>query len=208
MKMYTVGDLLHRARKEQNFTIEQVEKFTRIRSKYLQAIENNTWTIFPSKVYISGLIRSYSKFLGINPDKAIAYFRRDYEKRDDVKFRKRLPSLHFLPETKKIFIGIIIIIVLFFVAYFGYQLNLYFAPPQIVIVSPDKTIFRNTEKIRIIGETANDATVTILGDSYFPNEDGRFIYEFPLKKGKNSLVIEVIGANGRKSSLTQEYILE
>ncbi len=206
--MYTVGDLLQRARKEREFTLEEVEKQTRIRSKYLLAIEQNSWSIFPSKVYISGLIRSYAKFLGVDPAKAIAYFRRDYEKRDDVKFRKRLPSLNFLPETKKIVTGIIILIAVFFTAYFGYQLNLYFAPPEIAIVSPEKNIFRNVEKIRIVGETAKDAMVTILGDNYFPNEDGRFVYEFPLKKGKNSLTIEITGANGRKSSLTQEFILE
>lgn len=206
--LYTVGDLLNRARKEKKLTMEQVEKLTRVRVKYLEAIEQNKWSIFPSKVYINGIIRTYSTFLGVDPQKAIAYFRRDYEKRDDVKFRKRLPSLNFLPETKKIVIGIIIVIVLFFSAYFGYQLTLYFAPPQITIVSPEKNIFRNVEKIRVVGETEKDATVTILGDNYFPNEDGRFVYELPIKKGKNSITIEVIGANGRKSSITREYILE
>lgn len=206
--LYTVGDLLHRARKEKNLTLEQVEKLTRVRSKYLQAIEQNKWNIFPSKVYISGIIRTYALFLGIDPEKANAYFRRDYEKRDDVKFRKRLPSLNFLPETKKIVIGAIILIAVFFSAYFGYQLTLYLAPPEIKIVSPDNNIFRNVEKLRIIGETEKDATVTISGDSYFPNEDGRFVYELPMKKGKNSLTIEVTGANGRNSTITQEYILE
>jgi cytoskeletal protein RodZ len=205
---YTVGDLLQRARAEKKLTLEEVEKRTRIRSKYLEAIEQNKWTIFPSKVYISGIIRSYASFLGMDPNKAIAYFRRDYEKRDDVKFRKRLPSLNFLPETKKIVIGIIIVIVLFFSAYFGYQLTLYFAPPEIKIVSPEKNIFRNVDRIRVVGETEKDATVTILGDNYFPNEDGRFVYELPVKKGKNSITINVTGANGRTSSINQEYVLE
>ncbi len=205
---YTVGDLLYRARKEKKLTVEQVEKLTRIRSKYLEAVEQNKWTIFPSKVYISGIIRSYASFLGMDPNKAIAYFRRDYEKHDDVKFRKRLPSLNFLPETKKIVIGAIILIAVFFTAYFGYQLTLYFAPPDIKIVSPEKNIFRNVEKIRIVGETEKDAAVTILGDNYFPNDDGRFVYELPMKKGKNPITINVTGANGRTSRITHEYILE
>ena len=206
--MYTVGDLMKKARLDKELTIAQVEKKTRIRSKYIKSIEQNNWKVFPSKVYITGVIRSYAVFLEMNPEKALAYFRRDYEKTDEVKFRKHIPSLHLLPETRKLVIGVLAVIFLFFIVYFGYQLNLYLAPPSIKVVSPIKTVFRNTEKIRIVGETDTESTVRILNETYFPNRDGRFIYELPLKKGKNSVTIEVTGANGRKTVVTKEYILE
>lgn len=206
--MYTVGDLLKKAREAKGMTIEQVEKKTRIRSKYLQAIEHNYWKEFPSKVYISGVIRSYASYLGVEPAKAIAYFRRDYEKKDDVKFRKHLPALQLLPETKKILIGVLSVIFLFFIAYFGYQLHLYLAPPTVQIISPDKTVFRNTPKITIVGKTDSEASVEIFNDTYFPDDEGIFRYEFPLRKGTNPIEFEVTGANGKKTILREEYVLE
>ncbi len=206
--MYTVGDLLRKAREEKEFTLAQVEKKTRIRTKYLESIETNNWKTFPSKVYITGLIRSYALFLEVDPAKALAYFRRDYEKTEDVKFRKHIPSLHLLPETKKIVIGVLTVVFLFFIGYFAYQLNLYLAPPRVEIISPDKTIFRNTPKITVVGKTDNEASVKIFDDTYFPDEEGVFRYEFPLKKGKNTVTFEVTGANGKKTTITQEYILE
>lgn len=206
--MYTVGDLLKKARQEKELTLQQVEKKTRIRSKYLSSIEQNSWKEFPSKVYISGLIRSYAKFLDIDPTKAIAYFRRDYEKTEEVKFRKHIPSLHLLPETKKIVIGVLTVVFLSFIGYFVYQLNLYLAPPGVSIISPEETVFRNKTMITIVGETDNDAVVKIFDESYFPDSNGRFRYDLPLQKGSNRVTIEVTGANGKKSSLTQDYILE
>lgn len=206
--MYTVGDLLKKARIEKDLSIEQVERKTRIRSKYIESIETNNWKAFPSKVYITGVIRSYALFLGVDPAKALAYFRRDYEKKDEVKFRKHIPSLNLLPETKKILIGVIGIIFLFFIAYFAYQLNLYLAPPKVTIMEPTKTVFRNTPKIAIIGKTDDEASIEIFGDTYFPDNDGIFKYEFPLKKGRNPITIIVTGANGKKTTVTQEYILE
>lgn len=206
--MFTVGDLLQKARIEKKLTLKQVEKETRIRSKYLASIERNNWKEFPSKVYITGLIRSYANFLEIEPDKAIAYFRREYEKKDEVKFRKHIPSLHLLPETKKILIGALAVVFLCFIGYFAYQFNLYLAPPPIKIVSPKETIFRNKDKITIVGQTDNEAVVKIFNESYFPDINGRFRYDLPLKKGANSITFEVTGANGKKSTLTQEYVLE
>ncbi len=206
--MYTVGDLLKKARQEKELTLQQVEKQTRIRSKYLKSIEQNNWKEFPSKVYISGLIRSYAKFLGIDPAKAIAYFRRDYEKIEEVKFRKHIPSLHLLPETKKIVIGVLTIVFLSFIGYFAYQLHLYLAPPGVLIVSPKETVFRNKTKITIVGQTDDDAVVKIFNESYFPDSNGRFRYDLPLQKGSNPITIEVTGANGKKSTLQEEYILE
>ncbi|HRN70667.1 MAG TPA: helix-turn-helix domain-containing protein [Candidatus Woesebacteria bacterium] len=206
--MYTVGDLLQKARTEKELTLQQVEKKTRIRVKYLEAIETNNWKVFPSKVYITGVIRSYALFLDVEPAKALAYFRRDYEKKEVVKFRKHLPSLQLLPETKKILIGVLTVIFLFFIAYFGYQLHLYLSPPSVEIISPDKTVFRNTPKLTIVGKTDDEATINIFGDTYFPDDEGIFKYELPLKKGKNPVTFEVTGANGKKTTLKQEYILE
>jgi hypothetical protein len=72
-------------------------------------------------------------------------------------------------------------------------------PPKVVILSPKTDVFYNENLIKIIGKTEKETTITIFGEKIYPNEEGIFEYTFPLKKGKNELVIELEGANGRKT---------
>ncbi len=206
--MLTVGELLLNVRKRKNISLEDVEKETRIRRRYLEAIENNDWSSFSSRVYISGIIRTYASYLGVSPDNALAYFRRDFEKSERLTFKGKLPSLSILPETKKILYGMIIGILLLFFAYFGYQIRMYFQPPNISILAPEKRIFRNVDRISITGQTTIESTITIFDQELFPDNKGVFNYEFPLSKGNNKLIINVQGANGKTSKLEEVFVLE
>jgi len=206
--MLTVGGLLKHEREKQGYTLRDIERTTKIRSKYLSAVEDNNWNSFPSKTYTTGIISTYAKHLKVDPAKAMAYFRRDYEKKEEIKFRRRLPSLHLLPETQKVIALLIGFICLFFLSYFGFQLYIFFSPPEVTILAPEKRVFRNVDRIRIVGKTEDDAVITIFDENVFPNNDGRFSYELPLKKGKNPIVITVVGANGKKTVVREEYILE
>jgi len=189
-------------------TIDQAHKHTRIRTRYLQAVEEENWSAFTSRVYIEGVIRSYALFLGLEPEKAMAYFRRDYERVDDLAFKKKLPSLQLLPETKKLLIVSISIVCVFFLLYFGYQILQYLAPPYITILEPQKKIVRNVEKITVVGKTKPESTIRIQGEEFFPDKEGIFRYSFPLTKGVNTLRIEVVGANGKESVVYDEILLE
>lgn len=204
----SVGDIFIRERTKRNLSLHDVEKATRIRRQYLNAIEKNKWDQFESKVYITGLIKSYAKYLGVNQEKMIAYFRRDYEKQEHIEFKKRVESKYFHPETRKIIIAGIIIIFFIFFSYFGYQLFLFLSPPNITILSPDVHIFKHKEKITIEAMTEPDAEVKILDERVFQDENGKFTYDFPLKSGRNKISIEVVGANGKKTVKTMEFILE
>lgn len=206
--MLSVGDILRREREKKGLTMQQVEKGTKIRARYLQAVEENNWEEFTSKVYISGVIRNYAKFLGMDVKKAEAYFRRDYEKKEVIKFKKNEVEKYITPETKKIVIAFFSFIFLIFFAYFGYQLNIFLSPPEVSIIAPTKTVFRNVDRIRVQGLTEKEASITIFGKRVYPNKEGQFQYDFPLKKGKNELVVEVIGGNGKKATLKKEFVLE
>jgi len=78
----------------------------------------------------------------------------------------------------------------------------------VTIIAPEKRVFRNVDRIRIVGKTEDDAVVTIFDEKIFPNNEGRFSYELPLKKGKNPITITVVGANGKTTVVREEYILE
>lgn len=206
--MVSVGELLKKEREKKGLTLRNVEKEIKIREKFLQAVENNNWIYFPSKIYIIGVIKNYARFLGLDAAKLIAFFRRDYGKKEDVQFKKSVTSTYLTPQTKKLAKLVMIFISLLFIGYFIYQLSQFLSPPKVIITSPTANTFRGEETITIIGKTAKESAITIYGERIYPTKDGTFQYVFPLKKGKNELLIEVIGANGRKTFFKKTYIKE
>lgn len=206
--MLTVGELLRNERIKRDLSLDVVAKKTSIHIKYLRAIENNEWSAFSSKVYIVGVLKNYGGYLNISGEKLLAYFRRDYEKKEEFHFRRKLPSLAFLPETKILIVGMISSILIIFLIYFSYQFKVYLSPPEVFILSPQKDKFRNVEKVKIKGQTQKESTVRILNDEVYLSQDGIFEYDFPLKIGLNKVTIEVIGPNGKKTELHKDYFLE
>lgn len=205
--MLTVGKILKTQREKKNLKLEDAEKDIRVRLKFLSAIEDDDWTLFSSKVYIGGLIRNYSKYLDLDPDRILAFFRRQYAKKEEDSFKKRLSAKYLTPQTRKLIFFFMVIIISAFVYYFGYQVQRFISPPKVEILSPDTDVFKNQDRVRIVGLTEKEAVVKIFGERIYQNDKGIFNYDLPLKQGKNTLNIEITGANGKKTSLKKVYIL-
>jgi len=157
-------------------------------------------------IQVGGSISTPSN-LKVTVDKITSFFRRDYEKLETVRFKKKISSRYLTSETKKVVMFLLIFLFVIFFGYFVYQLTLFLSPPKISLIEPKTTVFRKEEKIKIVGQTEKDASVTIFGERVFQNKDGRFEYQFPLHEGNNELMIEVIGANGKKTTLKKIFKL-
>lgn len=203
--MLSVGEILKKERERRNLKISEIAQKIRIREKFLLAIEANDWSQFSSKIYITGIIKNYSSYLSLDHNRTLAIFRRDYARIEEVKFKRKVASKYLTPETKRALIFLVIFIFGLFFAYFGYQLKVYFSPPAVKIISPKSTLVEGADMIKVVGKADRDSAVTVLGERVYQNKEGIFEYDFPLKLGKNNLIIEVVGANGKKTILKSEY---
>jgi cytoskeletal protein RodZ len=197
--MLTAGEILKNQRLKKNLSLTDISKQIKIKEKYIFALENNNWNFFESKVYIEGLIKTYSRFLGLNYKKVLPFFYRDYEDNEVISFRKRISDKYFTPQVKKFFQTLVFISIFIFFGYFIYQIKIFLTPPKIVLLSPKTDTFYNENLIKIVGKTEKETSINIFGEKVYPNQDGIFEYNFPLKKGQNELIIELIGANGKKT---------
>lgn len=69
-----IGRALRRARLRQGLSIEDASRGTRLRPEYLEALEKEAFDVLPGDVYVRGFLRSYSRFLGLNPHKVVTAF--------------------------------------------------------------------------------------------------------------------------------------
>src|SRR5207248_9011369 len=81
--MADIGTTLREARMRARIDISEVEARTKIRAKYLRAIENEEWDLLPGDIYAKSFLRTYGDFLGLDSRMLVDEFKRRYEDRGD-----------------------------------------------------------------------------------------------------------------------------
>lgn len=65
--MPTMGEVLREARYRLHVPLEEAEEYTKVRKKYLIALEEDDYSELPAPVYARGFLQLYAEFLGIDP---------------------------------------------------------------------------------------------------------------------------------------------
>ncbi|HUA70254.1 MAG TPA: helix-turn-helix domain-containing protein [Solirubrobacteraceae bacterium] len=85
--MADIGTTLREARIRARIDISEVEARTKIRAKYLRAIENEEWDLLPGPVYVKSFLRTYGDFLGVDSRLLVDEYKRRYERPADQDLR-------------------------------------------------------------------------------------------------------------------------
>ena len=72
--MPALGERFRAAREARGLSLSDVSEQIRIRSVYLAAIEEENWGSIGAPVYIRGFLRTYARFLGLDPEEVVAFF--------------------------------------------------------------------------------------------------------------------------------------
>jgi cytoskeleton protein RodZ len=106
--------------------ITEVEVRTKIRAKYLRAMENEEWDMLPGPVYVKSFLRTYSDYLGLDTRMLIDDYRRRFERPSDQeprpiatlgreRERDRPPRGPLLPSWAVVGLVLVAIVVVLFV---------------------------------------------------------------------------------------------
>jgi cytoskeleton protein RodZ len=85
--MADIGTTLREARMRARIDMSEVEAQTKIRAKYLRAIENEEWDLLPGPVYVKSFLRTYGDFLGLDSRMLVEEYKRQYERPSDHELR-------------------------------------------------------------------------------------------------------------------------
>jgi cytoskeleton protein RodZ len=82
--MPTIGDSLREARMREHLDIADVEARTKIRAKYLRALENEEFGMLPGPTFVKTFLRTYAEALGLDPQALVEEYRATYEPREEM----------------------------------------------------------------------------------------------------------------------------
>lgn len=77
--MQKVGQALREARTARGIELAEVERVTKIRLKYLRAMEDGHWDLLPGEAYARGFLATYAQFLGLDERELLSEYRSEHE---------------------------------------------------------------------------------------------------------------------------------
>ncbi|MDP9347056.1 MAG: helix-turn-helix domain-containing protein [Actinomycetota bacterium] len=89
--MPDIGSTLREARMRQRIDIAEIEAATKIRAKYLRALENEEWDLLPGPTYVKSFLRTYADALGLDGRLLIEEYKLRHERLSDVELQPIAP---------------------------------------------------------------------------------------------------------------------
>lgn len=191
--MKTLGELLSAQRKAKKISLTKVSHDLLIKKENLEFLEKCDWEKLPEPAFVKGFIKSYAKYLDLDPNYILALHRREY---DEAKY----PHKNFMPKKQKLFIltprrvinFIFLLVAFIFVGYLTIQYLSILSSPKVEIFNPQDDITTSIPLVQILGKTEKETTVSIDGEFVPIDQEGNFSYEAKLEEGKN--IIEIIAS--------------
>ncbi|HYF95463.1 MAG TPA: helix-turn-helix domain-containing protein [Symbiobacteriaceae bacterium] len=78
--MYEIGRRLRAAREAKGLSLEVVEEETKIRRKYVEALESGQEAVLPGDAYLKGFLRTYGNYLGLDGPALVEEYKRSKER--------------------------------------------------------------------------------------------------------------------------------
>ena len=218
----SLPDRLSMAREKKGVDLVRAERDTKIRVRYLSALEQGDYRDLPGAVYTKGFLRNYAIYLGLDPEDVLRQWRR--ERGDAVSPEPVIipPRPIEAPTRPLRFSQSIVVaalltagIVVFFV-YLSGQLLRYSRPPDLSVTSPATAVLEvdeSTTSYLLSGTATADTTVTIRAAGQTQPirvtvlKDGTWSQSVDLRRGQNQFEIDAVDPDTGKSSETPRTVV-
>jgi len=210
--------MLRAQREKKGITLEQAASDTRIREKFLKALEDSDYQTLPGTVYTKGFLRNYAEYLDLDTQEIVVQFHQERDQPDAPRsFKPMSPIMRrSLIFTPTVFVPVIVLAgIVLFVSYLYYQFVSFAVPPQLDVTEPPSDAIAQKADFIVKGRTVPDGRVTVqvfpgpltVADIH-PNSDGTFSVNVQLNPGSNHIVVEVLDVTGKVGRASRTVRLE
>ena len=215
-----VGERLRDARELLGVDLYRVERDTKIRSKYLAALESGEFADLPGDVYTRGFLRNYATYLGLDADEIEEQWREEAGEvqlarpmivgPQPLTIRRRL-----VLQRSHLVLAMVAIMVLIVGSYFGFQLTRYLSYPTLSVESgggAPVVVDANTTSYVLKGTATPGTTVLIAWNGQEPkiviaDDKGHWSFQAVLQTGSNQFDITAENLDTSHASATVRMIV-
>jgi cytoskeletal protein RodZ len=209
--MVRLGNLLHQHRLRKKLSLEEVARGTKIKERFLVAIERGDYHKLPSPAYAKGFVINYATYLGLPRAEVIALFRREFDEKraykvlpDSLTKHQTFPGRHIKIQESLLIIGLLVFL---FVGFLLFQYRAAFIAPPLRITSPEASAIVGQE-VTVSGKTDREASVTVNNEAVSINSHGEFVKRISLFPGKTTVIISAKNRFGKETVITREITVK
>jgi cytoskeletal protein RodZ len=201
-EVHKLGEVLRAARESKGVDLPRVERETKIRERYLSALERGEYRELPGAVYTKGFLRNYGAYLGLDPEYLIDLYRIETTELRGERPMAPAPPRPMSGRRNRAFVvtpgavvaAILTLLVGGFIAYLGFEFVNFARTPELRITQPAGNVNQHPERsITLRGTTAPNATVTVSNLPENPSVQadarGNFEVTVELRPGSNVVVL-------------------
>ena len=211
MALTKSGELLKATRLKKGLTLEDVERTTRIRVKFLRALEEGDFDKFHSTAYARGFLKNYCEFLGLDANVMLALFRRETTEQAV----KILPQgiitsessfFRITPTRAILFIALIVFAAIIY--YLFQEYRGFLGAPVLTVEKPSEQEVVSEGELKVVGKADGDASVVVNGEPVSLGESGQFVKTIQVFKGETAITIVAKNRRGKETTVTRKIQVE
>lgn len=210
IKNKTVGEILEESRREQNLSLEEAARATRIHQNQLSTIELGKYSELPGGVYSEKILETYANFLNLDFVGLKKLFDKEIrlsQKPNKKTFVSKVSARNFIVTPRVIEISLTVVVVLLLLTYLSFEINHIFSPPPLTVTYPTDNLVTEKSTIEIVGQTEKEAEVKINDQAIQIDVQGNFRESVSLKNGLNVIKISAAKKRSRENIIYRQIIL-
>ena len=219
----SLPERLAAARERKGVDLVRAERDTKIRVRYLSALERGDYRDLPGAVYTKGFLRNYAIYLDLDPDDVLRQWRRERGELvapiPEIVPPRPLPEptrpLSFSPSI--VVAALMTVGVVIFGIYLSSQLLRYARPPELAVTSPAQAVVevdQHASTFRLAGTATAGATVNVkVAGQDDPirvtaGPTGEWSLQVDLRRGQNRFEIDALDpSTGKHSEVTRTIVI-
>ena len=204
------------AREAKGVDLYRAERDTKIRARYLGALERGEYRELPGSVYTKGFLRNYALYLGLDPDEILLQWRRERgdggapsEPTISVPRPLSAPRQGFTFSFGLLAAALLTVAIVLFAGYFVLQLVRFSRPPDIAVTDPAaavSTVDETATSYTLRGTSVPGATVSITVPGRqqpvqtTASASGTWSADVELRRGRNQFSVTAVDPQTTKSA--------
>ncbi len=206
--MKTIGEFIKDSRTKKRLSIEKLEKATKIKREFIQAIEQEQWQKLPERPVVSGFVKNIAQTLDADKNQALALFRRDYPPKSLVINPKPDVLKKFTWSPKLTFVAGVAVVAIVIMSYLGMQYIRFVTPPSLEVMQPAEEQVVRDKNLKVLGSTDPEVTVVVNNQPVLVEENGDFSTEVEVFEGTKEIMIVATSRSGKETVIRRKIIPE
>lgn len=211
--MRTVGQVLKEERERKFYSLDEVEKTTKIRKELLEALEEGQYDKLPPSTFVQGFIKNYGKFLGLNTEKLLAVFRREFSEGKNPprileSFKNPVDKNKFKLTPTRVLVTVIFGLIIVFFGYLWFEYRFLVGTPFLEVNKPPDQFNSQSPEIEVSGRTDPEAKVSINNQEIAVDQNGKFSQVIKLSDNSNNIVVVATSQSGKQTKVDRTVFLK